>query len=57
MTGVPTLFDYLINQHKLEVNEFTFHLSRKFGKSGSKLIFGGHDDNLVNGEWTYHDVS
>ena len=56
MTGVPTLFDYMMNQHKLDKNIFTFHLNRRLGNSGSELIFGGFDSKLIEGEWVYHDV-
>jgi hypothetical protein len=47
MTGVPTLFDYMINQNDLKQNIFTFHLNREPGDSGSMLIFGGSDNNLI----------
>lgn len=57
MTGVPTLFDYMIRQHKLQKNQFTFHLNREVGDSGSSLIFGGVDDSLISGEWVWHDVN
>lgn len=57
MTGVPTLFDYMIKQHKLQRNQFTFHLNRQVGDSGSTLIFGGVDDSLISGEWVWHDVN
>ncbi|CAD8191085.1 unnamed protein product [Paramecium pentaurelia] len=56
MTGVPTLFDYMIQQHKLHSNVFTFHLNRATGNSGSQLIFGGSDDSQIKGEWVYHQV-
>jgi cathepsin D len=57
MTGVPTLFDYMIKQHKLDRNVFSFHLNRAGGDTGSQLIFGGVDNSLIQGEWTYHDVN
>lgn len=57
MTGVPTLFDYMIKQHKLERNVFTFSLNREPGNSGSELLFGGVDNNMIEGEWTYHPVN
>ncbi|CAD8192015.1 unnamed protein product [Paramecium pentaurelia] len=56
MTGVPTLFDYMMKQHKLHQNIFTFHLNRATGNSGSQLIFGGSDDSQIKGQWVYHNV-
>ena len=50
------LFDNIIKQSKLNMNQFAFYLSQNEGSQESILSFGGYDPNLIEGEMHLHQV-
>eukprot|EP01017_Pseudomicrothorax_dubius_P035592 TRINITY_DN5009_c0_g2_i1.p1 TRINITY_DN5009_c0_g2~~TRINITY_DN5009_c0_g2_i1.p1 ORF type:complete len:635 (-),score=156.83 TRINITY_DN5009_c0_g2_i1:219-2123(-) len=54
--GFTPLFDNLMGQQILQQDVFTFALSREDGSYTSRLIFGGWDQSLLQGEIGWHPV-
>jgi len=57
MDGEYSLFDKMIELDILEEPIFAFYMDRTPGSEYSKILFGGIDDTLYDGEIHWHDVS
>lgn len=57
MDGEYSLFDKMIELDILDEPIFAFYMDRTPGSENSKILFGGIDDTLYDGEIHWHNVS
>lgn len=58
VNGIPTVFDMMVNQQKVDKPVFSFWLNRDpEDPNGGTLILGGSDPDLYQGELYYVDLS
>lgn len=50
------VFDSIIKQNKLDSNVFSFYFAKNAGENDSRLIVGGVDSSLYEGDISYHKV-
>lgn len=53
---IAPVFDSIIKENKLDSNVFSFYFSKHADETDSRLIVGGVDSSLYEGEINYHKV-
>lgn len=54
--NLPTVFDALVEQRKVEGNSFSFYLTKKAGQEGSALVLGGVNTKYAAESFKYYPL-